>query len=176
MLLTFPVFHLTAYAFKRCYSHVCPQHQLRQRPHRRRRGVVRGVSRTIIIDMLVIAEGLCSESFSNMIRSRTRYPQNHFPSLSVFVASVLHDVMINRTEDQTLEKVGLNLRDDVFAHDQLYYVGLSRTTERPNIQCLVQPERMINNIPHIHIKCCLCPIHPCRHRRTTPNLPTDRAR
>ncbi|CAM9812120.1 unnamed protein product, partial [Ectocarpus sp. 13 AM-2016] len=37
----------------------------------------------------------------------------------------------------------------VFCHGQLY-VAVSRTSSRNNIVCLVQPERMINGVPHVH--------------------------
>ena len=47
-----------------------------------------------------------------------------------------------------MSKVGLDLRDDVFCHGQLY-VALSRTTCSANIMCLVRPERLINGVPHV---------------------------
>ena len=55
---------------------------------------------------------------------------------------------INESQGQTLQKVGLDLRDDVFTHGQLY-VALSRTTSRKNISCLVKKNRFIDNVPHV---------------------------
>ena len=55
---------------------------------------------------------------------------------------------INKSQRQTLQKVSLDVRDDVFTHGQLY-VALSRTTSRENILCLVKTNRLIDNVPHV---------------------------
>ena len=55
---------------------------------------------------------------------------------------------INKSQGQTLQKVGLDLTDDVFTHGQLY-VALSRTTSREYILCLVKTNRLIDNVPHV---------------------------
>ena len=51
-------------------------------------------------------------------------------------------------QGNTLSRVGLDLRSDVFCHGQLY-VAVSRTTSSKSILCLVQPERLINGVPHV---------------------------
>lgn len=55
---------------------------------------------------------------------------------------------INKSHGQTLRSVGLDLRGDVFCRGQ-FYVAVSRTTSRDNIICLVEPERLIDNVPHV---------------------------
>ena len=65
-----------------------------------------------------------------------------------FPLRVCYAVTVNKSQGQTLSTVGLDLRDDVFCHGQLY-VALSRTTCSANIVCLVRPERLINGVPHV---------------------------
>ena len=65
-----------------------------------------------------------------------------------FPLRVCYAMTINKSQGQTLSRVGLHLRDDVFCHGQLY-VALSRTTSCSNIVCLVKPERIINGVPHV---------------------------
>ena len=57
-----------------------------------------------------------------------------------FPLRVCYAVTVNKSQGQTLYKVGFDLRDDLFYHGQLYVV-LSRTTCSANIMCLVRPER-----------------------------------
>ena len=65
-----------------------------------------------------------------------------------FPLRVCYAVTVNKSQGQTLPKVGLDLRDDVFCHGQLY-VALSRTTCSANIMCLVRPECLIIGVPHV---------------------------
>ena len=65
-----------------------------------------------------------------------------------FSPRVCYATTINKSQGQTLSTGGLDLRDDVFCHGQLY-VALSTTTACNSIPCLVRPERLINNVPHV---------------------------
>ena len=65
-----------------------------------------------------------------------------------FPLRVCYAMTINKSQGQTLCRVGLDLRDDVFCHGQLY-VALSRTTSCNNVVCLVKPERLINGVPYV---------------------------
>ena len=51
---------------------------------------------------------------------------------------------INKAQGQTLDRVGLDLRDDVFAHGQLY-VALSRARCAANIMVLLKDDRIESN-------------------------------
>ena len=46
---------------------------------------------------------------------------------------------INKSQGQTLTRVGLDLENPVFAHGQLY-VALSRVTDAQNLQVLFAPD------------------------------------
>ncbi|CAM9218937.1 unnamed protein product, partial [Ectocarpus sp. 12 AP-2014] len=65
-----------------------------------------------------------------------------------FPLRVCYAMTINKSQGQTLARVGLDLRDDVFCHGQLY-VALSRTTSSKNVLCLVRPEWLLNGVPHV---------------------------
>ncbi len=58
-----------------------------------------------------------------------------------FPVKVAYSLTFNKSQGQTLEKVGLDLRDDVFAHGQLY-VALGRVRNRSSIRVLVSPHRL----------------------------------
>ncbi len=60
-----------------------------------------------------------------------------------FPLRLAYSLTFNKSQGQTLEKIGLDLRSDVFAHGQLY-VALGRVRNRESIRVLVPPERVIN--------------------------------
>lgn len=53
--------------------------------------------------------------------------------------------MINKSQGQTLDMVGVDLREHVFSHGQLY-VALSRARELQNICLLTKQSRICNDI------------------------------
>ena len=91
-----------------------------------RKGIVRAISPRIV-DVQVIAPGdplvkVLRITFEVQVGSKSiTFHRQQFP------LRVCYAVTINKSQGQTLTKVGLDLRDDVFCHDQLY-VALSRTT------------------------------------------------
>ena len=112
-----------------------------------KKGVVRGLSAKVV-DVEVIAEGfpivkiprICFET--QVGHKGLTFHRHQFP------LRLCYAMTINKSQGQTLQKVGLDLRDDVFTHGQLY-VALSRTTSRKNISCLVKKNRFIDNVPHV---------------------------
>ena len=63
-----------------------------------------------------------------------------------FSVRLCYALIINKWQGQTLTRVGLDLRGEVFCHGQ-HYVALSKTTVRDNLFRLVKPERPIDGIP-----------------------------
>ena len=61
---------------------------------------------------------------------------------------IVYAMTVNKSQGQTLYTVGLDLRDDPFSHGQLY-VALSRARGRQHIHCLVQPQRILDNIAYV---------------------------
>ncbi len=59
-----------------------------------------------------------------------------------FPLRLAYSLTFNKSQGQTLQKVGLDLRNDVFAHGQLY-VALGRVRNRDSIKVLVPPKRVI---------------------------------
>ncbi|CAM9635209.1 unnamed protein product, partial [Ectocarpus sp. 12 AP-2014] len=113
-----------------------------------KKGIVRGISRRIL-DIDVICEGspivkiprIC---FEVQVGSRgITFHRFQFP------VRLCYAITINKAQGSTLKQVGLDLRGEVFCHGMLY-VALSRTTCRDNILCLVHPDRLIDNVPHVH--------------------------
>lgn len=66
-----------------------------------------------------------------------------------FPVRLCYAMTISKSQGQTLQRVGLDLRGEVFAHGQLY-VAISRTTCNANILCLVNKNRLIDGVPHVH--------------------------
>lgn len=112
-----------------------------------RKGIVRAIS-SRIIDVQVLAPGSPLVKIPRILfevkvgKKGMSFHRRQFP------LRVCYAMTINKSQGQTLARVGLDLRSDVFCHGQLY-VALSRTTSIANILCLVQPERLINGVPHI---------------------------
>lgn len=113
-----------------------------------KKGIIRGISRRII-DVEVISDEapivkiprIC---FEIKVGARgITFHRFQFPVRLCYAMS------INKSQGSTLTYVGLDLRGEVFCHGQLY-VAVSRTTCRDNILCLVQPDRLIDGVPHVH--------------------------
>lgn len=64
-----------------------------------------------------------------------------------FPLRIAYSLTINKSQGQTLSRVGLDLRSDCFAHGQLY-VALSRAQCRKSVMVLVPPNHIMNSIPH----------------------------
>jgi len=64
-----------------------------------------------------------------------------------FPLRLCYCMTINKSQGQTLDVVGLDLRDDVFAHGQLY-VALSRVRNRQHIIALLPKERICEDTGH----------------------------
>ena len=60
-----------------------------------------------------------------------------------FPLRLAYSLTFNKSQGQTLERIGLDLRNDVFCHGQLY-VALGRVRNRQSIRVLVSPNRVIN--------------------------------
>ncbi|BES90023.1 Hydra magnipapillata [Nesidiocoris tenuis] len=54
---------------------------------------------------------------------------------------------VNKIQDQTLDRDGLDLINILFSHGQLYE-ALSRTRNDADLRILLPNERIINNVPH----------------------------
>ena len=83
-----------------------------------------------------------------MFRSSGWRPWHYIPPIPIPSARLCYAMTINKSQGQTLKRVGLDLRGDVFCHGQLH-VAWSRTTCRDNLLCLVKPERRIDGIPYV---------------------------
>lgn len=64
-----------------------------------------------------------------------------------FPLQLAFGLTINKSQGQTLNTVGVDLRNDVFAHGQLY-VALSRVRSSNNIRVLVPVNRVIDGVAH----------------------------
>ena len=75
-------------------------------------------------------------------KNSTLFHRHQFPF------RIAYAMTVNQSQGQTLHTVGLNFRDDPFSHGQLYVV-LSRARGRQHIHCLVQPQRVLDNIAYV---------------------------
>ncbi|CAN0338899.1 unnamed protein product, partial [Scytosiphon promiscuus] len=113
-----------------------------------KKGIIRGISQRVL-DVEVISEespivNIPRICFEVQVGARgITFRRFQFP------VRLCYAMTINKCQGQTLSKVGLDLRGDVFCHGQLY-VALSRTTCRDNLLCLVKPQRLIDGIPYVH--------------------------
>ncbi|XP_055371975.1 ATP-dependent DNA helicase pif1-like [Condylostylus longicornis] len=64
-----------------------------------------------------------------------------------FPIKLPYAMTINKSQGQTLSRVGIDLRNDVFSHGQLY-VALGRARTRAELMVLIPPERIINGTAH----------------------------
>ncbi|CAB1097406.1 unnamed protein product [Ectocarpus sp. CCAP 1310/34] len=64
-----------------------------------------------------------------------------------FPLRTAYSMTINKSQGQTLSKIGLDLRSSPFAHGQLY-VALSRSQNRTSIMCLLPDTHIIDGIPY----------------------------
>lgn len=65
-----------------------------------------------------------------------------------FPLRIAYSLTINKSQGQTLSRIGVDLRSDCFAHGQLY-VALSRAKNRHSVMILLPPDHLMNNIPHV---------------------------
>ena len=64
-----------------------------------------------------------------------------------FPLRTAYSMTINKSQGQTLFRIGLDLRSPAFAHGQLY-VALSRAQNRRSIMCLLPASQIIDGVPY----------------------------
>ena len=64
-----------------------------------------------------------------------------------FPLRTAYSMTINKSQDQTLSRIGLDLRSSAFAHGQLY-VALSRAQNRQSVMCLLPHEHVLHGVPY----------------------------
>ena len=65
-----------------------------------------------------------------------------------YLLRIAYAMTVNKSQWQTLHTVGLDLRDDPFSHG-LLQVALSRAQGSQHMHCLVERERILDNIPYV---------------------------
>ena len=64
-----------------------------------------------------------------------------------FPLRTAYAMTINKSQGQTLSRIGLDLRSSAFAHGQLY-VALSRAQNKTSIMCLLPPSQVVDGVPY----------------------------
>ncbi|CAG8632601.1 37545_t:CDS:2 [Gigaspora margarita] len=73
-----------------------------------------------------------------------KYKGTHFP------VSLAFAMTINKSQGQSLSRVGLDLTTPIFTHGQLY-VALSRTTSKQNLKIITNNDKRTKNIVYTKI-------------------------
>ena len=110
-----------------------------------RKGIVRAIS-SRIVDVEIIGVGLPLVKIPRITFEIKVGKHGMIFHRQQFPLRVCYAMTINKSQGQTLSRVGLDLRD-VFCHGQLYEAH-SRTTSCNNVVCLVKPKRL-NGVPYV---------------------------
>lgn len=89
-----------------------------------------------------------------------------------FPIRTAYSLTINKSQGQTLSRIGLDLRSDCFSHGQLY-VALSRAKNRHSVMVLLPPDHIMNNTPHVE-NCVYDPFTEAATGQTSSTLPQPR--
>ena len=65
-----------------------------------------------------------------------------------FPLQLCYGITLNKSQGQTLDRVGIDLRDDSFSHGHTY-VGFGRVRDRDSVMVLVRPSRVAAGIAHV---------------------------
>lgn len=87
-----------------------------------------------------------------------------------FPIRIAYSLTINKSQGQTLSRIGLDLRSDCFSHGQLY-VALSRAKNRHSVMVLLPPDHIMNNTPHVE-NCVYDPFTAAATGQTSSTLPS----
>ena len=90
-----------------------------------------------------------------------------------FPLRIAYSLTINKSQGQTLSRIGLDMRSDGFAHGQPH-VALSRAKSRHSVMILLPPDNVMNNTPHVQ-NCVYPPLIEAvtGETRSEPSLPSD---
>ena len=81
---------------------------------------------------------------------RSRCPTRSGTSCGRKATSTTYGITLNKSQGQTLDRVGIDLRDDSFSHGHTY-VGFGRVRDRDSVMVLVRPSRVAAGIAHVAI-------------------------
>ena len=84
----------------------------------------------------------------------TLYEKDSYPfvlSRHQFPVKLAFAITINKSQGQTFEYIGIDLRSEVFAHGQLY-VALSRTRGYDRIKIILNPENKTGIVKNVVYK------------------------